>query len=359
MSELGVVITGLGMVSSVGIDMIQTCASVRAGINRFRENPGYVCKPEDLDWVDPEPYVGAAAPWLEHAPYEERIEALLLDALQDLIRNSGMTREALAGTGVCVSLPAHVLPETALLEGRISDLFRKAAGGKGAPPTLFTSGHAGGFDALANAVSDLRQGKYKACIVAGADSYHDSRILAKLDSDGRLKSKRNKDGFIPGEGASALLVETRAGAQQRKASILAVLSGLGLGRESATVNSDRPSSGRGLAQAIGMALSGENQPAEILWAAGDLNGESYRAGEWGLCQVALPAFFRALKHVWHPADATGDVGAASGPMLVSLVARAFERGYARADRCLIFGSSDGEARGAIILQADNTEKMKQ
>ena len=351
MSEIDVVITGLGMATSVGVDMVQTCASVRAGINRFRECPIYICEPEDLDWGDPEPYVGARASWLEDAPCDERIEALLLDATQDLIRNAGLRRDMLAGTGIGVSLPAHALPEMSLMKERLSDLFRKAAGAKASAPTLFAGGHAGGFEAFADALSALRQGKFRFCMVAGADSYHDSRILAGLDSQGRLKSKNNKDGLIPGEAACAVLLETRASALQRKAPILAVIRGIGMADEPATINTDRPSSGRGLTRAVRMAFPEENHPADILWAAGDLNGESYKAGEWGLCQVALPAFFHSLKHVWHPADAIGDVGAASGPVLVSLVARAFARGYAPANQCLIFGGADGGARGALVLQS--------
>ena len=51
-----------------------------------------------------------------------------------------------------------------------------------------------------------------------------------------------------------------------------------------------------------------------------------------------------------PADCWGDVGAASGPLYVSLVAAAEERGYAKGPLSLIWASSEGGRRAAAILK---------
>jgi 3-oxoacyl-[acyl-carrier-protein] synthase-1 len=97
-------------------------------------------------------------------------------------------------------------------------------------------------------------------------------------------------------------------------------------------------------------MGNAENPLEVEWVAGDLNGESYRAREWGLSQVMLLEHFRRLKHIWHPADSLGDVGAASGAVLVSLAARAWDKEYAPAEKCLIFAGSDDGSRGALLLQ---------
>jgi 3-oxoacyl-[acyl-carrier-protein] synthase-1 len=58
-----------------------------------------------------------------------------------------------------------------------------------------------------------------------------------------------------------------------------------------------------------------------------------------------------VKHLLHPADCLGDVGAATGGVLLGLAARAFERGYALASRALLFVASDDGARAALTIAA--------
>jgi 3-oxoacyl-[acyl-carrier-protein] synthase-1 len=203
---------------------------------------------------------------------------------------------------------------------------------------------------MEEAVLRIRMGQSKFCLVGGADSYQDGNTLAWLDGTGRLKSNRNRDGLIPGEAAAALLLESRRQAEARGEKILARIEGLGRGLEKNPRESGRPSGGTGLVQALRAAMGNAENPLEVEWVAGDLNGESYRAREWGLSQVMLLEHFRRLKHIWHPADSLGDVGAASGAVLVSLAARAWDKEYAPAEKCLIFAGSDDGSRGALLLQ---------
>ena len=68
-----VVVTGIGLLTSVGRDAVQTAVAVRAGINRFRQ------------WVelplatDEQPALAAAAviPSLGNGPWVDKWEALL------------------------------------------------------------------------------------------------------------------------------------------------------------------------------------------------------------------------------------------------------------------------------------------
>ncbi|HET6149092.1 MAG TPA: hypothetical protein VFH68_16260 [Polyangia bacterium] len=52
----------------------------------------------------------------------------------------------------------------------------------------------------------------------------------------------------------------------------------------------------------------------------------------------------------HPADAAGDVGAASGPMMLGLAAWALRLGY-REGPVPVTCSSDGADRAAVLLSA--------
>jgi 3-oxoacyl-[acyl-carrier-protein] synthase-1 len=88
-----------------------------------------------------------------------------------------------------------------------------------------------------------------------------------------------------------------------------------------------------------------------VWVISDLNGEPYRAIDWG---NALVRRIRALAEpvLWCPALWFGDTGAASGAVALCLAARAFERSYAPAPWSLVLSSADGPDRAAVIVTAD-------
>lgn len=337
------------MISPVGLTMIQTCASVRAGINRFVDFEDYLCEPEELDFGDPEPLKGSRVPVL--GLDDERLSRLLLWALQELVQNTRMTRSVFARVKIYVALPPAGRARRA--EGAAaSDLLEfleKALRIDRARVGLFPGGHTASARAMEAALAEIAREPATPCIIAGVDSYHDPDTLALLDRAGRLRSKKNPNGFIPGEAASALLVESRATAIGRGARVLTSLRGIRSSREANVIDSDLPSAGAGLAEAIRTLPGLEDRGAVIEWVACDLNGERYRHHEWGLCQVNLCRLFGTLQHVWHPADCLGDVGAASGSVILALIARAFDCGYAPARECVVWMSADDGERAAMLL----------
>ena len=83
----------------------------------------------------------------------------------------------------------------------------------------------------------------------------------------------------------------------------------------------------------------------------DLNGERYRANEWG---HALSRSFGASvppELVWHPADCLGDCGAAAGVLNVIFGTLALARRSVPDGEVLVWGSSDDGERGAALLTA--------
>jgi len=356
MSRDKITISGLGMVSPVGLNAAQSCAAVRAGISLFKECDDFECEPEELDWSEPEPAIGARAPESCFAPSglelpQSRITALLLQAIQDLIRNSGMSRNEFARANVYIAVPAA--DRTGLAEGLPVEELRAFFSSAIKPffgELKFFPGPSGAFfSAFAQAADRLSQDRDAAFVVAGVDSYHDFNTLSWLDRLGRFKSGRNRDGFVPGEAAAAVLLKAGVTAEAGAGKPLAIVEGLGLASEKNVIGSGCHSTAAGLSEAILMAAGSNGSAPAFQWAACDLNGESYRSMEWGLCQVRLSGYFSGLKQVWHPADCMGDIGAASGAALTVLAARAFEKSYAPADKCLIFCSSDDGARAALVL----------
>ena len=343
------VITGLGMMSAVGMSAVGSCAALRAGIKRFHQLETFAARAPHEEG-EPEPVVGAPVlgergpDWALH---------LLVPAIQDLVQSARLSRQALAQARLCIYLPDPRL--SPFYEALYSTLLKQLAERTGTPlapsSTVGPGCHTGMLQALQSALEGLGARRWETCIVAGVDSLLLSERLALLDRDRRLKSRRNQDGFIPGECATAMLLERREDALRRGVSPLAGLEAAATALESRPIGSGRPSTGGALSEVIQRVCPGGVPPGGG-WAVCDLNGESYRAREWGLVRARLTPKLHGLQRVWHPADCIGDVGASTGGVLVAAAVRAFVRGYAPAGRAVIWaGSEDGHRTALTLVKA--------
>lgn len=349
-----IVVTGVGAVTAVGAHVEQTCASIRAGVNRFQTHPYYFPQLPDPPLSDPElAMISPVAPF-QPKGLPDRLIDLALSPMKDLIAAAKLRREDFKSTAFLVSLPAS--DRTQSVSGYekafAGEYFKRLAIVQGPVQKFFQEGHTGVFSALEEGSQLLRSGSIRLCIVAGVDSYLDDESLRRLDAAYRLKSERNVDGFIPGESGVLLLLETLEQAKRRKAPVLAKIAGLGRSIEKEDIGSEKRSSGHGLVEAIDH-LDEAEKGLSYPWVVCDLNGESYRSQEWGnvLCRSAKR--FETLKRLWHPADCVGDVGAASGGLFIALASRAFARGYAPAEEALLWCSSDKGQRAACRVGKPN------
>ena len=72
--------------------------------------------------------------------------------------------------------------------------------------------------------------------------------------------------------------------------------------------------------------------------------------DWGAAVSRLGARLDPELEISHPADAVGDVGCASGALLVAMAADVFADGRAPADHALVVTSSDSGARAAVRIE---------
>jgi 3-oxoacyl-(acyl-carrier-protein) synthase len=136
-----------------------------------------------------------------------------------------------------------------------------------------SSGNACGFQVLHLAAHALRSGRADA-IIAGtfdiftAANHYDMDDLGML-SESNVSSPfdKRRDGFIMGEGAAVVVLETFASARARGAIILAELGGLGVAHDGYQFAANHPE-GRGLASAMSQALvSAAVSPEEVGYIA--------------------------------------------------------------------------------------------
>lgn len=343
----GLAVTGLAVMSPLGHDAEQTCAAIRAGINGVGEHPYFNVETPDPEWDEPERLLAGLVPgidpWLSG---KARLIELALPALRSLCERARLLRAELSRTALLLSLPQ---PDEAVRAWQLDasfaeELCLRAGLRPFAPSRVDQSGHASMLRMLGEAAALLEAGEADRCIVLGVDSYHDEHRLTVLDRAYRLRSARCKDGFLPGEAAIALLCE-RAGGPARAS--LAELGRPAFAVEPRSIRGDLASTGAGLCQVIAGALG----DPRARWVLCDLNGESYRSFEWGLALTRLSERFAGPLRLVHPADCVGDVGAASGGLLVACAAQAFARAYAPAESALLWASSDDGPRAAMLVNA--------
>jgi 3-oxoacyl-[acyl-carrier-protein] synthase-1 len=212
------------------------------------------------------------------------------------------------------------------------------------------TGNTGVFKLLQSASQKLQDGDVEYCIVGGVDSYLLEERLEFYDAAWRLRSGRNVDGFIPGEAAAMLMLETAQHAKSRGAPILARIGSTGEGMESQAIHDDKHSTGVGLTQAIESVIqTGEcAQGLDTVYCS--LNGESYFAFEWGVVLTRLGETLAQMKNLVHPADCVGDVGAATGALLLACAASDIMNNT-ESSPSLLWCSSDSGQRIALSLLA--------
>ncbi len=361
-----------GLVTALGIGVGQNAAHVRAGISAFAES----------DFVDTrlKRIVAAVLPAVN-------LVALAPSALSagsdpagvsarssELIRLAGMAAdEALKGS-IAITAAAPVPTWCAWPEyetqvpldlARLARAVEKQTGGRIAVQALSSEnnspennsseksgasqrGRAGGLAALAAARASMAAGTPLALVIA-ADSLLQQYVLGTLLMQQRIKTERLSDGLIPGMGAAALLLASPAAATRLGLTPLARIAGIGCATEAGHFANEGDWQGDALATAAHTALADDAVPVAGLWST--MTGERCWAGEFGVTQVRCRARVPPTAVVHHPADAWGDLGAASGVALIALAIAAQQRGWAQLPALVLASSDFGGRSAALVVSA--------
>jgi 3-oxoacyl-[acyl-carrier-protein] synthase-1 len=321
---------------------------VRAGINQFGDHPRLI------DRVG-EPIRVARCAWLSDSiSGEERLAALLVPTIeQALAPLSGMETSLRIGWILALSddRPGRPRDSARFLARCIEEEVRNEV----AASAVLEGGHAAGLAAVGAASRKVERGELDLCLVLAVDSYLNVETLDWLEANDQLHGAgllNNAWGFIPGEAAGALLLASDRAVQAGGLAPFAAILGFGSAIEPHRIKTDSVCVGTGLTAAIRDAV--ETLPARELVdeVYCDLNGEPYRADEYGFAVLRTKQHFSRPSEFVAAADCWGDVGAAGGVLNCILASVAGVKRYAKGARSLVWASAENGERAALLMSSE-------
>ena len=338
MNSSPIAILGTGLVTSVGLTTAACCCAFRAKIanpfeTRFIDSNGA--------WIMAH-QVSLDRPWPGLTKLAKMAALAIEEALQELDRDQWHRLPLL----LCVAEAER----PGRMDGLDDQLLTQVQGELGVSfaqtSALVPHGRVGVAVALAQARALLRSTSVPGVLIVSVDSLLSWPTLSHYEREDRLLTESNSNGFMPGEGAGALLM----GAPEDRSPHL-LCTGLGFAREPAHIDSGEPLRANGLTQAIKASLDDAGrQLHDMDFRITDNSGEQYYFKEASLALTRLMRQGKEVFDIWHPAECTGEAGAASGVALIATAREACLKGYAPGPNILAHWANDAGHRAAVTLE---------
>ncbi len=279
-----VVVTGIGAVTPHGIGIDAVWSGVIDGrstigpITRFDATGFPVQFAAQVPELDD---VGVIPAHVEHLAFDLKGRLSVL-AAREALEMSGLPALG-SRAGVCIGseaarpsladvarrLRTDALPDAGALARMRPDapsrIMAAMAGATGPRHTVSTA-CTSSSQAVGEGVQRLRRGEVDAMVVGGVDVLVDPIMVTGFSLLGALSTRNHdpagasrpfdidRDGFVLGEGAGVLVLETLAFARARGANVLAEIEGFGCSCNAYRIT-DSPPDGRGAAQSMAAALA--------------------------------------------------------------------------------------------------------
>jgi len=342
MAELPLAIVSTGLVTSVGFSAPASCAAFRAKISnptetRFIDSSG--------QWIRAH-QVELKQPWRGLTKLAKMAAMAIDEALQEMPRAQWPVLPLL----LCVAekqrpgrfdgLDDRLVP---LIEAELGVRFDGRS-------TVVAQGRVAVAVALAAARRLIGEDRLPGVLIAATDSLLNWATLSHFERQDRLLTPRNTNGFMPGEGAGALLLRAATG---RLGELLC--TGIGFGREIAHIENEEPLRADGLTQAVRVALAEAGcQVQEMDFRITDNSGEQYYFKETSLAVSRILRVHKDEFDLWHPAECTGEIGAVAGATILAFAKAACEKNYSKGPACLTHMANDAGQRAAMSLRYRST-----
>lgn len=351
MNPLGVtvVVAGVGARTAVGMTAPATAAAVRAGVALFTEHPILFDAAGD-------PFRVARATYLDldlagAARLAELAGSAAAEALALLAGVAGSKPAVAAFVGLPPNRPGRSKDSATAVVERVRAEVTRARMQPGKVQVIET-GHAAGAMAVQAAWEAVRSGAAEFALAGGADSYLDPETMAWLEASDQVHGTGdNPWGFVPGEAAGFVLVAAAPAAARHKLPAALELVTAATARETKLIKTDTVCIGEGLSALFRALAAGLPPGTGADHLVCDMNGEAYRADEFGFAVLRAGESFRDASAFASPAASWGDVGAASGPLFLVLSDAEAKKGYARGPVTAAFTSSESGERCGFVARA--------
>lgn len=346
-SSVSVVVVGLGARTAVGMTAPATAAAVRAGISGFGQHPFMVDTAGNRMIVAFAPYLSIDVAGAERLA--EFAGPAAVEAIEPLASAPGEKSAMPVFVGLPPVRPGRSSDLTAVIDRVRAEIG--SCGLRVEKVAVSESGHAAGTMAVQAAWSVIRSGVAEFAVAGGVDSYLDPETLEWLEANEQLHSagpENNPYGFIPGEAAGFVLLASAPAAARFQLTAALELPMVATTKETKLIKTDAICTGEGLT-ALFCSLAAPLPPgtqADDLYC--DMNGEPYRADEFGFATIRAGGLFKDPSEFNAPADCWGDVGAASGPLFLVLAEAAARKGYASGPLAGAFTSSESGERSGFV-----------
>ena len=336
MSPVSPAILATGLVTSVGLSAPASCAAIRAN----------VANPTQTRFVDSsgEPIMAHQLPLEQPWRGRTRLVEMAALALEECLVTIARKEWAHIPLLLCLAEPERPGRLEGLDEHLLTELQRKLQVEFSPQSRIIPQGRVSALVAL-EVARDLLSSSFPYAVILATDSLLTGPTLSQYERNGRLLTSRNSNGFLPGEGAGAVLV----GPAPHHAHL--VCAGVGFAIERANIDSEQPLRAEGLGQAIRNAL-GESGCAlqDIDWRITDLAGEQYYFKEAALAVSRILRVRKEELDLWHPAECIGETGALAGLAGMVVAEAACRKSYANGPNLLLHAGTDGGQRSAAVLQ---------
>src|SRR6266540_1710599 len=343
--ERTVYVLATGARTPLGIGSARSAAAVRAGISAMTERALLVDRPWTLRQVALDPELNL------RLTGTDRLLSLAAEACSEasepLERWQKHDRKLAVFLGLPEYRPGFAEPDVQVFRTHLARFDALA----GAETHLFPEGHAAGLLAITIAVDRIRHGAFDLCLIGGVDSYFHSATLEWLDGNRQLAGGGARSAFVPGEAAGFCLLGSERAQEWLGIRPFMRIVSVATGRETRLIKTEEVCLGEGLTQTIQSAAAALTENGAIECIICDLNGERYRAEEWGFVCLRMARYFTDPTGYLSPADCWGDVGAASGPLFMMLACEGAKRGYSNARRIMLWAGSEAGLRAAAVLES--------
>jgi 3-oxoacyl-[acyl-carrier-protein] synthase II len=284
-----IVVTGIGLITPLGLDRESTWKSITLGKNGIRKIKSFDPEPyetqiaAEIDGFNPEEILGR-----KFARRLDRFAQLACVAAKEAIKDSGLFLESLnldrfsvligSGIGGISTLsdqisildekgPSRISPFLVpmMLSDMASGQVSMMLGTKG-PNFATVSACASGADSIGVGLNMIRRGEADIVMAGGTEAavcpigiagFNACHALSKNNEQPEMASRpfdAKRDGFVLGEGAGLLILEKEAHAIKRGATIICELAGYGATSDAHHVTQPHPE-GEGAAKAMILAMN--------------------------------------------------------------------------------------------------------